>query len=70
MIKLFIREKGMEPAKWWKNYVSSLPLGKDYVNEDLKKQCIKFKDNGSYQLDAWLEFKTEQQRNWFLLRWS
>lgn len=70
MSKLFIREKGMEPAKWWKNYVSSFPIGKEYVINDLEEQCIEFKDNGSYQLDAWLEFKTEKQRDWFILRWS
>lgn len=60
----------MEPAKWWKNYVSSFPIGTKYVLNDLKEQCIEFKDNGTFQLDVWLEFKTEQEKNWFLLKWG
>lgn len=76
MIRLFIREKGSPAAEWWFNYITTinpqptLENSEIAIKEDLAKQGIEFKDSGSWQLDAWLEFKTEEQKNWFLLRWS
>ena len=76
MSKLFIRERGLPAAKWWVNYIStinpipSLETSEIVIREDLDKQGIEYKDSGSWQLDAWLEFKTEEQKNWFFLRWS
>ena len=75
-VRLFIREKGVPPAKWWINYITTvnpqplLKFSEKVIKEDLAKQDIKFVDNGSWQLDVWLEFKTAQQRDWFLLKWS
>ena len=75
MSKLFIRERGLPAAKWWVNYIStinpipSLETSEIVIREDLDKQGIEYKDSGSWQLDAWLEFKTEEQKSWFLLTW-
>ena len=76
MSKLFIRERGLPAAKWWVNYITTinptptLENSEIVIREDLDKQGIEYKDSGSWQLDAWLEFKTEEQKNWFFLRWS
>ena len=75
-VKLFIRERGNTPARWWVNYITTvnpqpvLKFSEKVIKEDLSKQGIEYKDSGGLNLAAWLEFKTEQQRNWFLLRWS
>ena len=75
-VKLFIRERGSPVAGWWVNYITTvnpqpvLKFSEKVIREDLYKQGIEFKDNGSWQLDVWLEFNTAQQRDWFLLKWS
>ena len=76
MSKLFIRERGLPAAKWWVNYISTinpqptLESSEILIKEDLAKQGIVYNHNGTFKLNAWLEFKSEEQKNWFLLRWS
>ena len=76
MSKLFIRKRGLPAAEWWVNYISTinpqptLESSEIVIKEDLAKQGIVYKHNGTFKFNAWLEFKTEEQRNWFLLRWS
>lgn len=70
-VKLTIRENGNLSAKWWRNFIS-------YHRFDNEKECrlklrednIKICVRGESQHTAWLEFQSEQDRDWFLLKWT
>lgn len=80
-IKLIIREKGNPSPSWWCNFIQSQPITPalkylserdkvDVLKETLSGMNITFCVEGTSLRNVWLEFETEEEKNWFLLRWS
>lgn len=81
MIKLTVRTNGSGAPQWWHNFVEAhntenmlqfLPVdGKmKFLRTILSKQNISLCAANITMYDVWLEFETEQDKNWFILKWS
>lgn len=50
-----------------------LKFDKDFIPEDMHKEMVKWSEDNKcgMSMNGWLwSFKTEAQREWFILRWT